>query len=1124
VVDWDAYRAVVEREATRLTGLETQIKGAIDVRLLPAPRLALNDITIGGVPARALTVELSLGALMRGEWRATDLGIAAPRVTLAFDQDGRVSLPSPQPGFDGGAVAVERLHIEDARLAVIDRDGKPLSMLDALWFTGDARTLAGPYRGEGAFTKEGALYPYRLSVGRPDDGKSRVRLNIDPTERPISLEADGEVSFANGVPRFEGAASVARPVQLVSAKLTPPWRLSSKVKASSASVLLDQIEFLYGQEDQGVKLTGTADVKFAPQPRIEGVLSARQIDLDRALADATGARPAPAAALRTLAEAAAGALPFPFRLGIGIDSVTLGGGALAAVRGDIESASDGWRLSGFEFRAPGFSRVQLAGSLATLGRSVAFNGRAGIDASDLKALVAWLEGRSAAPGPARALKAQGDVTLGSERLAVERLRAEFDRETVEGRVAYVFAAAGQPAKLDAELRASELDLDGAQSFLQAIAAGSAAERPQDIALTLDLARATISGVPARELHAKIRSDAAGIAVERLTAGDIGGAAINAGGRIALTPAPRGTLTADLDARDIASVATLLARYWPAAAPQLRQLKGASKLRAALDLGGATPGALSLNGNAGTLRVALNAQAGAALTAFDMAQFETLNGRFDLRLDADDSNALIALLGLNTVMVSGAQPGQFTLASRGRWRGDWTLDAKLSGGSLDLAANGTASPFAEKPVANVALIIKNADLRPLLQSASPAPLTLSGKLALAGDNVALTDASASFGGANLRGRLLLAGMSPRRIDGDIAADNLNAVPLLAAASGFPNSNTTEQWPIDPFRPGVAAGYQGRVVLRSARATLTPTIAARDLAASVVFSGDGVTFESVSGEVGGGRMTGTISLRRGSNGLALSSDLTVDGADATALYPSGARPAITGKVSLAANVTGAGLSPSALVGSLNGSGKVSLIGGKFASLDPRVFGNVTQAVDRGLPVDGIRIRDAAVRALDGGDLTVRRADAALQIANGQLRLQDASIEADGGALTTTGTIDLTQATLDARLVFGGTANATANGGRPDIFVALRGPWTAPTRTVDVSAFVGWLTVRAIDQQARKLEAIERGQPAQSAPASLPEQGPAASVPPPRPATPRPVQPRPPQQPRPAPSAPLQLTPPS
>ena len=48
-------------------------------------------------------------------------------------------------------------------------------------------------------------------------------------------------------------------------------------------------------------------------------------------------------------------------------------------------------------------------------------------------------------------------------------------------------------------------------------------------------------------------------------------------------------------------------------------------------------------------------------------------------------------------------------------------------------------------------------------------------------------------------------------------------------------------------------------------------------------------------------------------------------------------------------------------------------------------------------------------------------------------------------------------------------------PEIAVSLRGPVTAPRRTIDVAAFTSWLAVRAIDQQSKKLDVLESREPA-------------------------------------------------
>ena len=44
------------------------------------------------------------------------------------------------------------------------------------------------------------------------------------------------------------------------------------------------------------------------------------------------------------------------------------------------------------------------------------------------------------------------------------------------------------------------------------------------------------------------------------------------------------------------------------------------------------------------------------------------------------------------------------------------------------------------------------------------------------------------------------------------------------------------------------------------------------------------------------------------------------------------------------------------------------------------------------------------------------------------------------------------------------------RPELSVSVKGPLAAPERKLDVSTLVGWLTLRATEQQTRRLESLE------------------------------------------------------
>jgi hypothetical protein len=152
-----------------------------------------------------------------------------------------------------------------------------------------------------------------------------------------------------------------------------------------------------------------------------------------------------------------------------------------------------------------------------------------------------------------------------------------------------------------------------------------------------------------------------------------------------------------------------------------------------------------------------------------------------------------------------------------------------------------------------------------------------------------------------------------------------------------------------------------------------------------------------------------------------------------------------------------------------------------------------------------------ALERGKLRVERADAAFTIAAGDARLSTAILHGEGADLSATGHFNLADRQLDARLTFSASAPAGSSGGRPEVYVTVRGPLGATQRAVDATTLSAWLTLRAVDREARRIDALEASRapplvPSEAPPASTGTAAapPAAALPP---AAPPPVAPTPP-----------------
>jgi large subunit ribosomal protein L24 len=1098
LIDWSGYRSIFEAEASHLVGVDVRVTGAIEARLLPSPRLTLHDIEVGKGPekirARSLGIEFALTPLMRNEWRATELHLSGPSINLKLDTAGHLRTPSIAVSFNPDALTVERLGIEDGTVKFIDAVSGASVTFDKLWFNGEARSLLGPFKGEGAVTIAGELYPFRLASGRyNDEGAIKLHVNVDPVSRPLSIEADGALTLSDGEPHFDGNLTLSRPVGIAASSaqtLTQPWRLAGKLKLDPRSTLLDQAEFQYGSEDQGVKLTGVANLKFGKNARFDGVLSGRQIDLDRVLVAKDGSRPPPAAALRELAELVGSAFrpAIPVSIGVGIDQVALGGGAVQNLRGDISSDTDGWNLDRFEFRAPGFTQVRLSGHLAVAADGVAFTGPAEVNASDPKALAVWLEGRgepsTKAAADLRPLRLRGDVTLSNEKVALDNLTANFDRKPVTGKLAYIFAAGGTQAKLDAALNAPELDLDAALGFGKALLAGSTVARPSDMTIAADIGRATFGDLVAHDASARLKIDTNGLQIDKLAIADFGGGSFAVKGRIDTGGnAPRGSLSLDFETRQMAAIASLVTKFAPKQAGSFVELLGRTNhatLRGTLDVAAdkadnsKTDARLAVAGDLDAMHLDTSVR-----VTGDWEKPASADLRVDGAIEAPDGAMLVKLLGLDSIVVAGKGPGQFKLVVAGPMNRDMQIDLLLRAGDLSARSIGRGTLSLDKGVKlSSTLDVTNAALRSLRPGVGreALPVSVNSRVTIDGGKVSADNIVVRMGGASIRGKLSVDGASPRRINGALEADNVDGPALIASAIAMPvapsSQNANWVWAAEPFGDGIFGDFTGTVTLKARKLDLLPRLTAREFRALAKFGKDELTLDDMAGVLAGGRLAGRMVFKDSGLGLTAQAKLSLNGADASLLLPAQTRPAVTGALDLSAELEGGGLSPVALIGSLHGSGKIALSDGQMAGLDPRAFDAVTRAVDRGLSIDRERISNVVRKALESGQLAVKRAEGDFAVSAGQLRLTNVRVVSPEADLSLAGNVDLIDGTLDARLVLSGSDEAA--GARPDIFMALRGPAASPSQTIDVSALTGWLTLRAVEHQAKRLKEIEAAQP--------------------------------------------------
>ena len=1102
VVDWNHFRATFETEASRFTGLSVHVNGAIDARILPSPRIKLHDVEIGApdraplLRAGAIDLEVRLGPLIRGDVQATQANLVAPQIDLELDRGGAIVWPAVAASARPGELSVSKLSVDDGTITLADAASGARLQLQKLSFAGDVRSLLGPFQGQGRFNVGSESFSYRLAGGRVDDARSlKIRLGLDPSDRALTVNLDGVLGFERGTPQFDGTLALARPVGVALASgervMNDPWQAGAAIHATPAAATLKDAVFQYGPDERAVNFTGKAELAFGDRPHFDGELSALEVNVDRALAAPDVTRRPPLLVLKSFVETVVPVVrpPLPGKLRVGIAGLTLGGTMVQSLRATVSFDDAGWNLDDFELHAPGATALTLRGRVNATAHDVSFSGPGAIEAADADTLLAWLGGRGAQPsGEARVFRARGDVAIAGSRLAVDKLALTLDRDNVDGRFAYTWPASGRPAVAEADLHATKLDLDALTAFARTAVDQDGFELPRQGSLALDLGQVTLAGVDARAVNARAKFDSGALQIERLSIGELGGAAFDIAGRVdELSSQPRGRIAVDVNAATLASFAPLLGRIAPRAADALRRAGdrlAPAKLHATLTVERAAAGSsakLDLDGQMGLLRVATVGDANGAPSHLGEAAVHV-----DSRLDVDDGTALTALFGIDRVVGVDQLPGRVTLSLTGPLNGDMRVDGEAAASGLTAAARGMLRWNGnETPQASLQVLATAADLRPLQQAMTgqagdAASVSARSAVAFDGNAWSLTQIAVAAGKASVRGRLNVALTSPASINGELAADNVDGAWLTAMLLGLPSqARGATGLSSRPVGAGAFAAVNGTVRFVLDHAAFTPALLANGLKGVAQFRGNEITLNEIDGSFAGGRLAGTLAFRRDADAVSGRGHIAISGADAATLLGTD-RKAIDAKLMVQSDLDSIGTSAAALMHSLHGSGMVAVTDARIAGIDPAAFAAAMHAADQGTAVepakiaaiDPGKIQAAVDAAMAGGHLVVPQGEAALTVTNGKISVANATLPAqDGAALSLAGAFDLGTGAVDARMTLSAPPPAHALIGlRPELSVALKGPLAAPARTLDVSALTGWLTLRAAELQTRRLESIE------------------------------------------------------
>ncbi|MGA0597213.1 AsmA family protein [Enterovirga sp. CN4-39] len=1062
-IDWRGQRHYVDAVLSRAAGFDVRTDGAIEIRLLPIPRLTLERLRMGqasshdaSLDAQAVDTRIALTPLLSGEVRF--MGSQVRRMEIKLPTGTGTNWRVPRSLLSDETLRrswiFEDLAIGQLLLTNVDPRTGRTDQAYAERVQVQSQSLAGPWRAEGQVDSTrftlvtGEIAPSGPTVLKlSTEGEGQPRVSLDAR---MFLERDGALL----VPRFEGAARVVGPADIVAV----PYTAAATFKTDGPAAVIDTLSVEAGEGGAPLRLSGSG--RFDGGDRLLSVhLEGRRVDLDTLLA---AYRDAPEERRR----ASRIQPPVPIEIGLKLDGLALAGEELAGVTGRVSLAQERLGIERLDFTAPGQTRVSASGEIS-LASGPAANGRVALSTRSADRLASYLArlgiadiGAEALAG--RALEASGDLVASDTVVSVRNLQLRLGDATLTGAVRYTAPETSARGRVDAQIALRGLDLDVLPRLTGIFDAG----RAMDFGLTLD-ARDVGYGAGERggRISARLSSEDGGVAIDVLEIADLAGANASLRGRI--TPDGAGRIGGRLRARRADPLIALVGRASLGGIAEIvpRFLREAPLEAAVL--------VTSTPRNAGdpALVTKLSGTAGGGGLE---AEATSVQGRIsELRATLSTAEAGGWFGSADAARRIG--PARLELAGKREGSGRLRLDLNGDVAGLRVATRESFGlSLDDDEVESGEAQLSTADLRPLLgrlgqDLAKPVDAEIRARLGRRQD-MPRYELTGRVGESVVEADL--SGPTPRDLSGRILLGRISLPWLLSSlalgAEGERPAASNAAWSSERFGPALDLPFGGRVTVRAATAELGRGLTADRAEFSLATTPDGIAIGDFGANVLGGRLTGSLTVARQGGRASLMGEGSTAGMSLSSLLG----PPFSGRLSGTLRFGGAGESPAGIVASLGGAGTAELENLEIAAADP---GAILRAVQRALRSDDTlvpaRLQALASAELDRAPLKSTKAQGQATLVSGALRLSPLVAESDAATWQGSAGIDLRTLTLDVR----GTLTARElppkwSGAPPYLSLGWAGPVGRAARRIDVGPLTNGLASVVLARELDRIETFE------------------------------------------------------
>ncbi|MGB5211723.1 MAG: AsmA family protein [Gammaproteobacteria bacterium] len=298
-IDWNSYRPDVERLVKEATGRDLKIKGDLDFKLFPTPRIAADGLSFANaawaskaemIEAKSLALGIVPQALLMGKIRLRSIALEQAVLQLETDKNGRGNWEFQQASGDQHSTdlfkELARIRIDGLKVYWRPHSGK------AGEINVDQALLARPLIAQGVkFSVTGSVdgNPVTLkgkidSLGAFLQGKGLSgEITRSSPKLEIHLAGDfGQLPALDGLDITVKANGSRWPLLAVAYGLpagdTPPWKTQFKLTSTANKWTVADFDAQAADSE----ITGGFSVLLGgSRPKVQGKLGASKLDLTR---------------------------------------------------------------------------------------------------------------------------------------------------------------------------------------------------------------------------------------------------------------------------------------------------------------------------------------------------------------------------------------------------------------------------------------------------------------------------------------------------------------------------------------------------------------------------------------------------------------------------------------------------------------------------------------------------------------------------------------------------------------------------------------------------------------------------------------------------------------------------